>query len=98
LCIARTIALKPKIILMDEPTSALDPISTAKIEQLIGELREDFTIVAVTHSMHQAQRISDYVAFMLNGKIEEAGLTKKLFSIPDKQTTKNYITGREINT
>ena len=94
LCIARTIAVEPDIILMDEPCSALDPIATAKIEELILELKEHFTVVIVTHSMSQAQRLSDYTAFMYLGRLIEFGKTKKIFSNPDNELTERYITGR----
>lgn len=94
LCIARTIAVEPDIILMDEPCSALDPIATAKIEQLILELKEHFTVVIVTHSMSQAQRLSDYTAFMYLGRLIEFGKTEKIFSNPDNKLTERYITGR----
>lgn len=94
LCIARTIAVKPEIILMDEPCSALDPIATAKIEELIDELKEQFTIVMVTHSMQQAARVSDMTAFFNMGRVEEYGPTKKIFTNPKNQKTQDYITGR----
>ena len=94
LCIARAIAMKPEVILMDEPTSALDPIATAKIEELIEELKKDFTIIIVTHSMHQASRISDYTAFFLNGEIVEYDITKNIFQNPKDIRCENYITGR----
>lgn len=94
LCIARTIAVKPKIILMDEPCSALDPIATAKIEELMNELRKDFTIVIVTHSMQQASRISDNTAFFYIGNLVEYGKTANIFSNPQKQQTEDYISGR----
>lgn len=94
LCIARAIALKPKVILMDEPTSALDPIATAKIEELILELKKDFTIVIVTHSMQQAARISDMTAYFLSGELIEYEDTKKLFHTPKDKRTEDYITGR----
>lgn len=94
LCIARTLAVEPSIILMDEPTSALDPISTAKIEELIFELKEKYTIIIVTHNMQQASRISDYTAFFYLGKLIEFDKTKKIFTNPEKQQTENYITGR----
>lgn len=94
LCIARTIAVEPDIILMDEPCSALDPIATAKIEELILELKEHFTVVIVTHSMSQAQRLSDYTAFMYLGRLIEFGKTEKIFSNPDNKLTERYITGR----
>lgn len=94
LCIARTLAVEPSIILMDEPTSALDPISTSKIEELIFELKEKYTIVIVTHNMQQASRISDYTAFFYLGKLIEYNKTKTIFTKPEKQQTENYITGR----
>ncbi len=94
LCIARTLAVEPSIILMDEPTSALDPISTAKIEDLIFELKEKYTIVIVTHNMQQASRISDYTAFFYLGELIEFDKTKTIFTNPEKQQTENYITGR----
>ena len=94
LCIARTLAIKPSIILMDEPTSALDPISTAKVEQLIYELKKDYTIVIVTHNMQQAGRISDRTAFFYLGELIEMGKTKKIFTNPKMEQTQNYITGR----
>ena len=94
LCIARTISVEPDIILMDEPCSALDPIATAKIEDLILELKEHFTVVIVTHSMSQAQRVSDYTAFMFLGRLVEFGKTEKIFQSPDNELTERYITGR----
>lgn len=94
LCIARTIAVKPEVILMDEPCSALDPIATAKIEELIDDLKEQFTIVIVTHSMQQAARISNMTAFFNMGKIEEYGDTQKIFTNPTSKKTQDYITGR----
>jgi len=94
LCIARTLAVEPSIILMDEPTSALDPISTAKIEDLIFELKKKYTIIIVTHNMQQASRISDYTAFFYIGDLIEYGKTKKIFTNPEKKQTENYITGR----
>ena len=94
LCIARTLAVEPSIILMDEPTSALDPISTAKIEQLIFELKKKYTIVIVTHNMQQASRISDYTAFFYMGELIEYDKTKIIFTNPSKKQTENYITGR----
>ena len=94
LCIARTIAVKPEIVLLDEPTSALDPISTAKIEELIDELKSDYTIAIVTHNMQQAARISDFTAFMYLGELVEFGKTDNLFVKPQKQQTEDYITGR----
>lgn len=94
LCIARTLAVEPSIILMDEPTSALDPISTAKIEELIFELKENYTIIIVTHNMQQAGRISDYTAFFYLGDLIEYNKTKTIFTNPEKKQTENYITGR----
>ncbi|CAM3572168.1 phosphate ABC transporter ATP-binding protein PstB [Erysipelothrix urinaevulpis] len=94
LCIARAIALKPKVILMDEPTSALDPIATAKIEELILELKKDYTIIIVTHSMQQAARISDMTAYFLLGELIEYSETKVLFHTPKDKRTEDYITGR----
>lgn len=94
LCIARTIAIQPKIILMDEPASALDPIATAKIEELIDELRANYTIIIVTHSMQQAARVSQYTAFFHLGELVEHGKTKTIFTTPDDERTKNYVTGR----
>lgn len=93
-CIARALAVEPSIILMDEPASALDPISTAKIEELIYELKENYTIVIVTHNMHQAGRVSDRTAFFLMGELVEYGNTKRLFTNPKDERTQNYITGR----
>ena len=94
LCIARTIAMKPDVILMDEPTSALDPVATAKIEDLIIELKKNYTIVFVTHNMQQAARISDKTAFFLMGELIEFGDTAHLFSTPEHKKTEEYITGR----
>jgi phosphate transport system ATP-binding protein len=94
LCIARAIALSPDVILMDEPTSALDPIATAKIEDLINELKKDYTIIIVTHNMQQALRISDFTAFFLMGELMEFDETSKIFSHPKHQKTEDYITGR----
>ncbi|MBE0648500.1 MAG: phosphate ABC transporter ATP-binding protein [Bacteroidales bacterium] len=94
LCIARTLAVNPEIILMDEPASALDPISTAKIEELIFELKKNFTIVIVTHNMQQAARVSDLTAFFYLGELIEFGKTRKIFTTPDKKQTEDYITGR----
>jgi phosphate transport system ATP-binding protein len=94
LCIARTVAIEPEVILLDEPTSALDPISTAKIEELIDELRADFTIAIVTHNMQQAGRVSQYVAFMYLGELVEFGVTEQMFTNPARQHTQDYITGR----
>ncbi len=94
LCIARAIANKPDVLLMDEPCSALDPVSTSKIEELILELRQDYTVVIVTHNMQQAARVSDYTAFMLMGKLVEYGPTEKIFQTPAEKETEDYITGR----
>ncbi|MDD2484347.1 MAG: ATP-binding cassette domain-containing protein, partial [Eubacteriales bacterium] len=94
ICIARALAVKPEILLMDEPTSALDPISTAKIEDLVLELKKDYTIIMVTHNMQQAARVSDNTAFFLLGEIVEYGDTETLFSIPKDKRTEDYITGR----
>ena len=94
LCIARGIAVKPEVILLDEPTSALDPISTARIEELIDELKTEFTIIIVTHNMQQAARISDYTAYMYLGEMVEFGVTDELFVKPKKKETEDYITGR----
>ena len=94
LCIARTLATKPDIILMDEPTSALDPIATSKIEELLQELKKEYTVIIVTHSMQQAARISDYTAFFLNGELIEFGVTKDMFTAPRDKRTEDYITGR----
>ncbi len=94
LCIARGIAVKPQVVLLDEPTSALDPISTSRIEELINELKDEFTIVIVTHNMQQAARISDYTAYMYLGEMMEFGVTDELFLKPQRQETEDYITGR----
>ncbi len=94
LCIARALAVKPRILLMDEPTSALDPISTSKIEELVLQLKQSYTIVMVTHNMQQAARVSDYTAFFLLGELVETGLTERLFSYPEDKRTEEYITGR----
>ena len=94
LCIARALAVQPKILLMDEPTSALDPISTSHIEELVMELKEKYTIVMVTHNMQQAVRVSDYTAFFLLGELVEFGRTDDIFSQPKDQRTEDYITGR----
>jgi len=94
LCIARTIAIQPDIILMDEPASALDPISTQKIEELIQNLKTQFTIVIVTHNMQQAARVSDYTAFFYMGKLIEVNKTDTIFTNPEKEMTENYITGK----
>ncbi len=94
LCIARTLAVSPEVILMDEPASALDPISTAKIEELIYELKKEYTIAIVTHNMQQAARVSDYTAFFYMGELIEISETKQLFTAPLKKQTEDYITGR----
>jgi phosphate transport system ATP-binding protein len=94
LCIARTVAVRPEVILLDEPCSALDPISTAKIEELIEELKADYTIVIVTHNMQQAARVSEFTAFMYLGELIEFGDTQKIFTSPNDSRTQDYITGR----
>jgi len=94
LCIARTVAVRPEVILLDEPCSALDPISTAKIEELIEELKADYTIVIVTHNMQQAARVSEFTAFMYLGELIEFGDTQKIFTSPNDTRTQDYITGR----
>jgi phosphate transport system ATP-binding protein len=94
LCIARAVAVKPEVLLLDEPTSALDPISTAKIEELISELKTDYTIAIVTHNMQQAARVSDYTAYMYLGELIEFGATDDLFLKPRRKETEDYITGR----
>jgi len=94
LCIARTVAVRPEVILFDEPCSALDPISTAKIEELIDELKDDYTIAIVTHNMQQAARVSDFTAFMYLGELIEYGETTKIFTTPNDRRTQDYITGR----
>ena len=94
ICIARALAVRPSVLLMDEPTSALDPISTAKIEELMEELKKKYSIVVVTHNMQQALRVSDYTAFFLVGEMVEYGETKTLFSYPQDRRTEDYITGR----
>jgi len=94
LCIARTVAVKPEVILLDEPCSALDPIATAKIEELIDELKDDYTIAIVTHNMQQAARCSDFTAFMYLGELVEFGTTSKMFTTPSDRRTQDYITGR----
>ena len=94
LCIARTLAVKPEIVLMDEPASALDPLATQRIEELIYELKEDFTIVIVTHNMQQAARVSDYTAFLYMGELIEYGPTETIFTNPLEGRTEAYVTGR----
>ncbi|MCL2717799.1 MAG: phosphate ABC transporter ATP-binding protein PstB [Lachnospiraceae bacterium] len=94
LCIARALAVSPDVLLMDEPTSALDPISTGKIEDLMSELKEEYTVIIVTHNMQQATRISDKTAFFLLGEMIEFGDTEQIFSMPKEKTTENYISGR----
>lgn len=94
LCIARALAISPSILLMDEPASALDPISTGKIEELIFELKKDYTIIIVTHNMQQAARVSDYTGYFYMGELVEFGGTRKIFTNPEKTSTQNYITGR----
>ena len=94
LCIARALAVDPEILLMDEPASALDPIATAKIEELIYELKQSYTIVIVTHNMQQAARVSDFTAFFYMGELIEVGTTKSMFTVPSKKQTEDYITGR----
>jgi phosphate transport system ATP-binding protein len=94
LCIARSVAVKPSVLLLDEPTSALDPISTGKIEELVHELKNDYTIAIVTHNMQQAARCSDYTAYMYLGDLIEFGETKEIFMKPERKETEDYITGR----
>jgi phosphate transport system ATP-binding protein len=94
LCIARTVAIRPEVILLDEPCSALDPISTSKIEELIDELRDSYTIVMVTHNMQQAARVSQFTAFMYLGELVEFDVTDKIFTSPREKRTQDYITGR----
>ncbi len=94
ICIARALAVEPEVLLMDEPTSALDPISTSKIEDLIQELKKDYTIVIVTHNMQQATRVSDKTAFFLSGELIEFGKTEDIFTVPKDKRTEDYITGR----
>jgi phosphate transport system ATP-binding protein len=94
LCIARTLAVEPEVILMDEPCSALDPIATAKIENLIDLLKKDYTVIIVTHNMQQAARVSDYTGFMYLGRLIECGKTNQIFEHPKEELTENYITGR----
>jgi phosphate transport system ATP-binding protein len=88
------VAVKPKVILLDEPTSALDPISTAKVEELVSELKKDYTVAIVTHNMQQAARVSDFTAYMYLGELVEFGVTEQIFMKPVKQETEDYITGR----
>jgi len=94
LCIARALAVDPEVLLMDEPASALDPLATAKIEELIHELKSSYTIAIVTHNMQQAARVSDYTAFFYMGELIEMDVTKKIFTVPEKKQTEDYITGR----
>jgi len=94
LCIARSVAVKPSVILLDEPTSALDPISTAKVEELVSELKKDYTVAIVTHNMQQAARVSDFTAYMYLGELMEFGHTEQIFMKPARQETEDYITGR----
>ncbi len=94
LCIARAVAVKPEVVLLDEPTSALDPISTAKVEELLHELKEDYTIAIVTHNMQQAARVSDFTAYMYLGELMEYGVTDEIFIKPKRKETEDYITGR----
>jgi phosphate transport system ATP-binding protein len=94
LCIARALATRPEILLFDEPTSALDPIATAKIEELISQLRDQVTVLIVTHNMQQAARVSDFTAFMYLGELVEVGDTSRIFTNPSKKATEDYITGR----
>ena len=94
LCIARALAIRPEVILMDEPASALDPIATSKIEELIIDLKKQYTIVIVTHNMQQAARVSDLTAFFLLGKLIEVNSTERIFTAPDQKLTEDYITGR----
>ncbi len=94
LCIARTVAVKPKVILLDEPTSALDPISTAKVEEPVSELKKEYTVAIVTHNMQQAARVSDFTAYMYLGELMEFGVTEQIFLKPSRQETEDYITGR----
>jgi phosphate transport system ATP-binding protein len=94
LCIARALAVQPEVVLMDEPASALDPIATQKIEELVVQLKKQYTIVIVTHNMQQAARVSDRTAFFMLGKLVEVNRTKKMFTNPDEKLTEDYITGR----
>ena len=94
LCIARALAVEPEVLLMDEPCSALDPASTLRIEELIEELKSDYTVVIVTHNMQQAARVADWTMFMLAGQVVEYGPTRKIFTRPDDRRTEDYVTGR----
>jgi phosphate transport system ATP-binding protein len=94
LCIARALAVEPEVLLMDEPASALDPASTLRIEELVEELKENFTVIIVTHNMQQAARIADWTMFLLNGDVVESGPTEKIFTSPSDQRTEDYVTGR----
>jgi phosphate transport system ATP-binding protein len=94
LCIARTVAVRPKVILLDEPTSALDPISTSKVEELINELKKEYTVAIVTHNIQQAARVSDFTAYMYLGDMVEFGVTEQIFFKPQRKETEDYITGR----
>jgi phosphate transport system ATP-binding protein len=94
LCIARAIAIKPEVLLLDEPASALDPISTALIDELVWELRQDYCLVMVTHNMQQAARVGDYAGFMYLGKLVEFGQTEQIFNAPQEKRTQDYVTGR----
>ncbi|MEX1167413.1 MAG: phosphate ABC transporter ATP-binding protein, partial [Hydrogenophaga sp.] len=94
LCIARSVAVKPSVLLLDEPTSALDPISTGKVEELVHELKQDYTIAIVTHNMQQAARCSDFTAYMYLGELVEFGETEQIFFKPKEKATEDYITGR----
>jgi phosphate transport system ATP-binding protein len=94
LCIARTVAIRPEVILMDEPCSALDPIDTLRIEELMGVLKEDYSIVIVTHNMQQAARVSEWTGFFWLGKLVEFGVTEQVFTSPNEQLTDDYVTGR----
>ena len=94
LCIARTVAVKPKVILLDEPTSALDPISTGKVDELVSELKKEYTVAIVSHNMQQAARVSDFTAYMYLGELMEFGVTEQIFLKPSRQETEDYITGR----
>jgi phosphate transport system ATP-binding protein len=94
LCIARALAMQPEVLLMDEPTSALDPMASSKIEELVHDLKQELTIIIVTHNMQQAARVSDYTAFMYLGELVEYGPTKKIFENPEKELTERYISGK----